>query len=105
MGPEHLDEALVFGTVLLQALELIAAGAERAGRGITQRGDRPLALPAGIDQVLGQRADDAVAAGVDIADPVPVLPGRLDQAAGRGVDDRRHPAGLCIERILTLCHR
>ena len=68
MRAEHLDQPLVLRAVLVEALQLVAARAERAGRRVLQRGDRRAPIPAGVDQVLGQRADDAVAAGVDLAD-------------------------------------
>jgi hypothetical protein len=67
---EDLDQALVLALVGLQALELVAAGAEAAGRGVAQRGDVLGRFLAGVDQVLGQRADDAVAAGIDVGDLV-----------------------------------
>ncbi len=81
VGLEDLDQALVLALVLLQALELVAAGAEGAGRRVAQRGDGGGGFLAGVDQVFGQRADDAVAAGVDLADLVRVL--------ARGFDARR----------------
>ena len=53
----------------------------------------------GIDQVFRQGADDAVPAGVQLADPVLVLATGLDDAAGRGVDDGGDAAGLGIEGV------
>ncbi len=55
----------------------------------------------GVDQVLGQRADDAVAAGVDLADAVLVLARRLDDAGGARVDDGGHAAGLGVEGVAS----
>ena len=85
---------------LLQALELEARRAEGAapacgaGRGWSAR----LSLLT-VDQILGQRADDAVAAGIDLADLRAVLAGGLDDAAGGGIDDGGHAAGLGIKRV------
>jgi hypothetical protein len=100
VGLEDFDQALVFALVGFQALHLEAAGTEGAGGGGTQRGDVGVGFLAGVDQVFGQRADDAVAAGVDGADLVGMLAGGLDDAAGGGVDDGGDAAGLRIERIL-----
>ena len=55
------------------------------------------------DHVFGQRTDDAVATGIDLADPGFVLAGGLDHAAGGGIDDGGHAAGLGIERVLLGC--
>ncbi len=99
VGLEHLDQALVLGLVLVEALELVAAGAEGAGRSVAQRGDHRRGLLRGIDQVLGKGADDAVAAGINLADLALVLARALDQAGGGSVDDGGNPAGLGIKGI------
>ena len=104
VGLEDLDQALVLAPMRLQRLELVAARAERARRRGTQRRDRRGGFLAGVDQLLGQRADDAVAAGVDLADLVLVRPRGLDHPAGRGVDDGGHTARLCVERVLLASH-
>jgi hypothetical protein len=70
---EHLDQALVVGAILLDALELVAARTERAAWGGLEARDRGGRLLAGVDQVLGERADDAVSPGVDLADALLVL--------------------------------
>ena len=57
-------------------------------------------LLAGVDQVFGQRADDAVAPGVDLADLVLVGARGFDHAAGRCVDDGGDTARLCVEGVL-----
>ena len=62
------------------------------------------ALLAGVDQVLGERADDAVASGIDLADLAAVLAGGLDHPAGGCVDDGGHAAGLGVEGVLGGCH-
>jgi len=97
--PEHLDQALVLALVLLEALELVAAGAESAAGRVAQARDRALALAPGVDQFLAQHADDAVLAGVDLADAVAVLARRLDDAAGGRVDDRGDAARLGVQKV------
>src|SRR5690606_7984230 len=93
------DQALVLGAVLVEPFELVAGGAERAARRVAQRRDRLRALGARVDQVLGQRADDAVSPGIDFADLVAVLARGLDHAARARVDHGRDAAGLRIERV------
>src|SRR5690606_4850793 len=66
--PEDLQQALVLRAVLIQPLQLVAAGPEGTGGRVPQRRDRLVALQAGVDQLLAQRPDDAVAAGVDLAE-------------------------------------
>src|SRR5690606_16872761 len=87
VGLEHLDQPLVFGAVGFQALELVAAGTEGTGRGVAQGGDVLCGFEAGIDQILGERANNAVAARVDFADPVRMLACRFNHAGGRSVDN------------------
>ena len=70
VGLENFYQALVLGPVLLQALQFVAAGAEGAGGGGEQAVNGGLALLAGVYQVLAQCTDDAVATGIDLADPV-----------------------------------
>ena len=96
---EHLDQALVLVAALLDALELVAAGAEGAARRVHERADVRGRLAAGVDEVLGERADDAVAARVDLADLRLVLPRRLDDARGARVDHRGDAAGLRVEGV------
>jgi hypothetical protein len=96
---EHVDQPLVLRAVLFQSLELVAARAERAGRGVLQRGDRARRLATGVDEVLGERADDAVAPGIDLADPFPSLARRLDDPLGGDVDDGGDSAGLGVEGV------
>ena len=52
-----------------------------------------------VDQILGQRADDAVPARVHLADLVLVLAAGLDDPAGGGIDDSGNATGLGIERV------
>ena len=100
VGLEDLDQALVLALVGLQALELVAAGAEATGGGMTQGGDGRGRLLTGVDQILGKGADDAVAAGIDVGDLVGMLTGGLDDAAGGGIDHGGDATGLGIEGIL-----
>jgi hypothetical protein len=105
VGLEDLDQAFVFALVGFQRLQLETTGAEGAGRRRTQRGDGRVRFLAGIDQLLGQRADDAIAAGVDLADDIGMLARGLDDAAGGGVDDGGDAAGLSVKGILFPGHR
>src|SRR5204863_976256 len=100
VGPEYLDQPLVLRPVLIDAFQLVAARAERAARRRLEPRDRRRVLAARVDQVLGERADDAVAAGVDLSDAVSVPARGLDHARGTRVDDGGHPARLGIEGIL-----
>ena len=104
MGPEYLDQPLVFGPVLFQAFQFVAAGAEGAGGRGQQPANRGAALLAGVDQVFSQRTYDAVAPGVDLADPVLVFPGGFDDAAGGGIDDGGDATGLGVKGVF-LRHR
>ena len=97
---KHRDQALVLGAVLVDPRQLVARGSEGASRRMAQRPDRRRTLLAGIDHVLGERADDAVPSRINLADPVAVLAGRFDQSAGGCVDDGGDPAGLGIKGVL-----
>ncbi len=96
---KHLDQAFVFRPVFLDALELVTRGAECTARRVAQRGDRAGPLLAGIDHVLGERADDAVAAGIDVGDLRAMFARGLDDPAGRGVDHGGDAAGLGVKRV------
>ena len=80
------------------------ATAEGAARRVLQCRDLARRFPAGVDQVFGQRADDAVPAGVDVADPALVLARGLNDAAGGGIDDGGDAAGLGVKGIHLLGH-
>jgi hypothetical protein len=99
VGSEYLDEALVLGPVLLEPLELVAAGTECAARRVTERRDRLAAFLARIDEVLGQCPDDAVATRVNLADVLAMLAGGLDDAAGAGIDHGADAARLCVKGV------
>ena len=96
---EHLDQALILCPVFLQAFQLVAAGAEGTSRCGEQAANGGSALLAGIDQILAQCADNAVAPGVDFADLRAVLSGSFDKAAGAGVNNGGHSAGLGVEGV------
>ena len=97
---EYVNQALVLGAILVDSGQLVARGSEGAARRVAQGPDGGGALLAGVDHILGQGADDAVPAGVYLAYLVTVPARGFDQAAGRGIDDGGHSAGLCIERVL-----
>ncbi len=96
---EDLDEALVFGAVLLEALELEACRAEGARRGVAQPADGCGAFLAHVDEILREGADDAVAAGVDLTDVLRLLHRGLDDTGSGGVDDGGYTARLGIEGV------
>ena len=87
MRLEHFNEALVLGLVLLQALELEARRAEGPGGGVAQALQDRRAFLVDVDQVLGQRADDAVPPCIELADLAGVLFRGVDDAGRRGIDD------------------
>ena len=66
---------------------------------MAETGNRFVRLEAGVDEFLGQGADDAVPAGKYLAESVGVLARRLDEAAGGCVDDRGYPARLRIKGV------
>ena len=96
---EDFDQPFVLGAILVEARELIAAGAERARGRVLESGDRAGRLASRVDQVLRQRADDAVAAGIKASDLRCVIAGGFDDCAGRRVEHGGHTAGLGIERV------
>jgi hypothetical protein len=57
------------------------------------------ALLAGVDHVLGERAHDAVASRIELADLASMLAGGLDDPACGGVDDGGNPAGLGVKGV------
>ena len=59
---EDLDQPLVLGAILVDSGQLVARRAESAARRVAQRADGGGALLAGVDQILGERAHDAVRA-------------------------------------------
>ncbi len=101
---EDLDQALVFGAVLFEALELEAGRTEGAAGRMPESGNGACRFLVGVDHVFGQRADDAVAPGIDVGDLVFVFAGRFDHAAGAGIDHRGHAARLGVESIFPGSH-
>src|SRR5882762_5765681 len=85
--PEYLDQPLVMRPTLVDAFQLVTARPERTARCRLEPRDRRRGLATGIDQVFGERADDAVASGVDLADAVSVPARGLDHPRGTRVDD------------------
>ena len=96
---EDFDQPFVFGSILIQALQFVATGAECTGRGVAQGRDGSIAFQAGVDQVFGQSANDAMPTGIDFGDGLWMLAGCFNQAAGAGVDDCCDAAGLGIKSI------
>jgi hypothetical protein len=64
---KNFDQAVVLRPVLVNRRKLVATGPERGTRGVFERCDCGFGLNAGIDKVFSQRADDAVAPGIDLA--------------------------------------
>src|SRR3954453_19215359 len=87
--------------MLLDRAKLVAAGSESCSRGVLECGDRGLGLDTCVDEVFGQRAEDAIAPGINLTD-LPGMPaGGLQHAAGRSVDYRGDTARLGIKGIST----
>ena len=99
VGAEYLDQPLVLGAVLVDSGELVARRAESAARRVAQGADRRGGLLAGVDHVLGERADDAVPSRIELADLAAVLAGGLDDPAGGCIDDGGNSAGLGVEGV------
>ena len=57
----------------------------------------------GINQVLGQRANDAISTGIDLAYLSLLLARGFDKARCRCIDDCGYPPGLSIKSIFC-CH-
>ena len=94
VGRQYLDQAFVFDPVFLQALELVTTGSKSAAGRMLQRRDRLAAFRPGVDQLFPQGAQNAVFGGKYGAHAVWIGARGLDQAAGGGIDDRGHSAGL-----------
>ena len=94
---EDLKNALVIGVVLVRVLELIAAGAERGGRGVGKTVKLGTVFLVHAQQLVVQNALDAVVRAVDLCDAVCVERG-ADAAVGAGVDDRGRSAGLADDQ-------
>ena len=97
---EHLDQPLVLAPVRVERLQLVAARAERARRRVRSAWIADERFLAGVDQVFGQRADDAVAAGIDLADGRCARARSGSRRTATGVDDGGDAAGLRVEGIL-----
>jgi len=98
---EDFDQALVLGLVFLQAFQLVAARSKSTAGRMAQGPDCRRRFLGRVDEVLGKRADNPVASGVDLADVAAVLTRRFDDAAGGGVDGGGNPAGLCVKGVLS----
>src|SRR5258706_7326698 len=101
MRTKHFDQALVLHAVLVNRPELVATGSERGTRGMFERGDRGVRLNASIDQIFSQRADDAIAPGIYLANLLWMLACSLQKTTGGSVDNCANAARLGIKCILT----
>jgi len=98
---EDFDQALVFALGGLQVFQFVTAGAEGAAGGVLERFNGAFAFFAGIDQLFSECADDAVPAGINLADDIFVFPGGFDDAGSGSIDDGGDTAGLSIESVFT----
>src|SRR6202035_2740455 len=96
---EYVDQALILRAILIEPRQLVAGRPEGAARRVAQGADGGAALLAGVDQVLGQGADDAVPAGINFADSAAMAARGFYQAAGGSIDDGGHSARLCVESV------
>ncbi|MNT13149.1 hypothetical protein D3C72_1481080 [compost metagenome] len=94
VGAQDLQQAVVTGTVGLQRFQLDPARAERAAGGVGQGADGRSTLLAGVDQLLAQGAENAVARGQDLDS---LGAGLFDHRRGSGVDDGGDAAGLGVK--------
>ena len=89
---ENLQEPVIRRAVVLKAWQLVARRAEGAPRGMWEPCDDGSRLLARVDQLFGQRAEDAIAARVDCADLLRMLARGLNDPGCTRVDDCRNPA-------------
>ena len=68
---------------------------------MAQRSDGFGGFLAGVDQIFGQCADDAIAPCIYLTDLVFVFACGLDHAAGGSIDDGCDAAGLSIKRVFS----
>src|SRR5690606_14434807 len=67
VGPEHLHQALVLAAVFFEGTQLVAAGTEGTAGGVFQGGNGGGGFLAGVDHVFGEGTDDAIVAGIQVA--------------------------------------
>jgi len=99
VGPEYLDQALVFAAILINVAQLVTAGTEGAARCMGQGADGVVIFMRGIDQILLEGSRDAVSPRQHGTNTVTVFAGCLDDASGTGVDDSGHTTGLGVESV------
>ena len=102
MGFEYLDQAFVFGAVILEAFQLVSTGAKGTSRRAHQTLNCAAALSRGINQLLSQGTKDAVLARQHFADDLRVCPRGLNDAGSGGVNDRSDAPGLRVKKIESL---
>jgi hypothetical protein len=98
---EYFEQAFILRAMLVYRANLVAAGSECRAWCVTERGNRLFGSEAGVDEVFGQRPDDAVAPGINSADLLRVLPCVLQHPAGGGIDHGSNAARLGIEGIFS----
>jgi hypothetical protein len=89
---ENLQQPVIRRAVVLKAWQLVARRAEGASRGMRELRDRGCRLLARVDQLLRERAEDAMTARVDSADLARMLARRLNYSNRARIDNRRNPA-------------
>ena len=99
MGLEDIDQALVLGAILIYGLELVAARTEGPTRSVAKGSDRGFRFLRGVDQLFTKCTEDAIAAGVDLADAIGMGARSFDHSAGRCVDDGGNAPGLSVEGV------
>jgi len=99
VGTENLNKPLVFGPVFFKTPQFVARRSKRATRCMPEGRDCPGAFLIGVDHVFSQRADNAVAAGINVGNLVAMLACCLDDTTGARIDDCGNTARLGIERV------
>ena len=87
MRLKYFNQAFVLSAMVFQTFEFVAAGPESATRRTAQASYILVGFEAGIDQIFGQCADDAVATGKNFPYFLGMAACFLNQAARRTVDD------------------
>src|SRR5688572_27087265 len=77
---EHFDQTLVLARVVIELFQFVTRRTECARWRVTQGADRGSRLLTRIDEILVQRAHDAMASGVQLADLALVLAAGFDDA-------------------------
>jgi|GEM_PF-5210667 len=92
MGFKYLDQPFVFGTAVFQVFHFVAAGAKGTTWGVFECSNGSGGFFAGIDQVFVECTQDAILAGIDCANLVPVFPAGFNNTGCRCIDYSGHPS-------------